>query len=130
MQKEYGKFRVDLTKHPDYNYEPDNPLSIKIYDKGFTPLNSNYIVIGKIFLVFLPDANQVLVDETLRKAAAYIGGEGIIFVDEQQKETGLDGEHKTAVLIPFSTMMFYSESSAENNKTVITKKTANVIRWR
>jgi len=130
LEKEYSKFRVDLTKHPDYNFGAGDYLSIKIYDKGFTPLNSDYVVIGKVFLVFLPDTNQALVEETIQKAAAFIGGQGLIFIDEQSQESGPTGGQKTAMLIPFSHMMFYQESTSENKKTTITKKVANVIRWR
>jgi len=130
LKKEYSKFGVDLTKHPDYNFGAGDHLSIKIYDKGFTPLNSDYVVIGKVFLAFLPDANQVLVEETIKKAAAFIGGQGLIFIDEQSQESGPTGGQKTAMLIPFSNMMFYQENTSENNKITITKKVANVIRWR
>jgi hypothetical protein len=128
LKKEYTKFRVDLTKHPDYSFAQTDETGIKIYDKGLIPLNSNYVVIGKIFVAELPEANQPLVEETIRKAAAFIGGEGVLFIDEKSEEQG-GGTQTKAMMIPFGKMMFYRENSTEKAKTIIVRKAANVIRW-
>ena len=129
LQAEYSKFRVDLTKHPDYNFSQTDAATIKIYDKGLTPLDQTYTIIGKLFVVELPAANKSLIEENIRLATSIIGGEGVVFIEETSEAANPAGSSRAGVVIPFSKMVFYKETTRDNDKGIIVRKAANVIRW-
>ena len=76
----YSCTTVAVRKHPDYNFRPTIPSSIKIYNKDLMPIKK-FIIIGEIQV----DSTWALSGKESRqkaqKEAAKIGGDGLLMLN-------------------------------------------------
>ena len=75
----YSCGHITVRKHPDYNFKPTKPTSIKIYTKELMPIKK-FIIIGQIKVdrtLSLPG----LVRKKVQEKASRIGGDGVLILN-------------------------------------------------
>lgn len=75
----YSCGHITVRKHPDYNFKPTKPSSIKIYTKELMPIKK-FIIIGQIKIdrtLSLPS----LVKKKVQGKASKLGGDGVLILN-------------------------------------------------
>ncbi len=75
----YSCGHITVRKHPDYNFKPTKPSSIRIYTKELMPIKK-FIIIGQIKIdrtLSLPS----LVRKKVQISASKLGGDGVLILN-------------------------------------------------
>jgi len=70
-----------MSKHPDYNYAPTNPIGVRIYDTDLIP-QQEFLIIGKMTIDATWSLGAKQTAENIQSKAAMIGGDGVIITDK------------------------------------------------
>jgi hypothetical protein len=73
--------RIDVIRHPDYNFGPTNPNNLALYN-GFLPTKA-FIIIGQITITETYLTNLGKSAKEILNAVASIGGNALIISDSQ-----------------------------------------------
>lgn len=123
-KKERTKYVVQVIRHPDYSFERTDPKDLIVYD-GFEP-KKDYLIIGRIIIKHMPDANVDLIRKDIEDKVAIIGGNAILITEKSSKKS-IDS--KTVGFIMPESLIKYFQVTKEKEKVSSISYQGYVIRW-
>ncbi|GAH58754.1 unnamed protein product [marine sediment metagenome] len=120
-----SKYSVDVIKHPDYYYERTNPGALIVYD-GFEP-KKNYLIIGKVSIIQLPDAKGEWIRKEIEDKVAAIGGNAILITE---KRIGKKISNDTIGIFMPQSLIKYFQITTEKEKVSTISYYGYVVRWK
>ena len=123
-KKERTKYIVQVIKHPDYYFERTDPKDLIVYD-GLEP-KKDYLIIGRIVIKQLPDANVDLIRKDIEDKVTLIGGNAILITERSSKKS-IDSE--TVGFIMPESLIKYFQITTEKEKVSSISYSGYVIRW-
>jgi len=122
--KEKSKYSVDVIKHPDYSFERTDPSGLIVYD-GFEP-KKNYLIMGKISIIKLPDAKGEWIRKEIENKVAAIGGNAILITE---KTIGKKISSDTIGIFMPQSLIKYFQITDKKEKISSISYYGYVIRW-
>ena len=120
-----SKYSIDVIRHPDYYFERTNPGALIVYD-GFEP-KKNYLIIGKISIIQLPDARAGLIKKEVEDKVAAIGGNAILI---NEKIIGKKVNKDTIGIFMPQSLLKYFQVTTKRERVLKISYYGYVVRWR